>query len=240
MNITDLQMGNEQERITFRFVFENREEKSFPVEINPDSYQIILPEDIAVPEWTKREKILCPMTDCTYKDFCPIALQLDKVIKLFDGIPSYEKVTVHVETANRTYSKSTSVQSGAGSLIGVLMTTSGCYVLDKLRPMVHFHLPFATLEETEYRTFSMFLFAQFLRQKNGLLPDWQMISLGKLYEDIMKINQNFAKRIADLEKLDASINAVIILNNFANSVTFSLEDEDFSKFEKLFEHWLGK
>jgi hypothetical protein len=186
------------------------------------------------------ENILCPKSNCTHKEFCPIAFQLDRVIKLFDGVASYEKATVYVEAPNRTYSKQTSVQDGAGSLIGILMTTSGCYVLDKLRPMVQFHLPFATLDETEYRTFSMFLFAQFLREKNGLEPDWKMSSLSELYDNIIKINKNLSKKIANLEKLDASINAVIILNNFAHSVTYSLEDEDFSKFEKLFERWLEK
>ena len=67
-----------------------------------------------------------------------------------------------------------------------------------------------------------------------------MSSLSELYDDIIKINKNLSKKIANLEKLDASINAVIILNNFAHSVTYSLEDEDFSKFEKLFERWLEK
>ncbi|MEW6653227.1 MAG: hypothetical protein AB1394_07130 [Bacteroidota bacterium] len=228
------------ETINFRFVFHDQSEKLFAIEINSDTYQIILPENISAPDWTLLKNILCPMQDCVHNNFCPLAYQLDKVIKMFDGIPSYENVTVHVETLNRTYSKQTSVQSGAGSLIGILMTTSGCYVLDKLRPMVRFHLPFATLDETEYRTFSMFLFAQFLRLRNGLEPVWKMNSLGTLYEDIMKINKNLAQRIGKLEKLDASINAVTILNNFAFSVLYSIEDEDFSKFEKLFESWLDK
>lgn len=226
------------ENIYYRFVFPDKSEKEFEIKINSENYQIILPENSLTPEWTLRENINCPVQDCVHKEFCPIAYQLDKVIKLFDGIASYENVMVYVETPNRTYSKQTSVQSGAGSLIGVLMTTSGCHVLDKLRPMVHFHLPFASLDETEYRTFSMFLFAQFLRQRKGLEPDWKMSSLNSLYEDIMKINKNLAQKIAKLEKLDASINAVTILNNFAFSVTYSIEDEDFSKFEKLFESWL--
>jgi len=233
-------MNVKEENILFRFVFEDGREKTFRIEINPESYQIIFPSEIPVPAWTLHENILCPKSNCTHKEFCPIAFQLDRVIKLFDGVASYEKATVFVETPNRTYSKKTSVQDGAGSLIGILMTTSGCYILDKLRPMVYFHLPFATLDETEYRTFSMFLFAQFLREKNGLEADWKMNSLGGLYDDIIKINKNLSKKIANLEKLDASINAVIILNNFAHSVTYSLEDEDFSKFEKLFERWLKK
>lgn len=229
---------NKNEKIIYRFVFTEHGEKSFDIEINSETYQIILDENISVPDWTLHENILCPTQNCVHKNFCPIAYQLDKVIKMFDGFPSYEKVTVHVETTSRTYSKQTSVQSGIGSLIGILMTTSGCHVLDKLRPMVHFHLPFATLEETEYRTFSMFLFAQFLRQRLGIEPDWKLTTLSNLYEDIIKINKNLAQRIAKLEKLDASINAVTILNNFAFSVSYSIEDEDFSKFEKLFESWL--
>lgn len=108
----------------------------------------------------------------------------------------------------------------------------------KLFLLAHFHLPFATLDETEYRTFSIFLFAQFLRHRNGLQPDWKLSSLSNLYDDIIKINKNLAERIAKLEKLDASINAVTILNNFAFSVSYSLEEEDFTKFENLFENWL--
>jgi hypothetical protein len=223
--------------ITFRFILENGTEKVFPLNIDDNSLQFIAPE-IAAPEWTKKEKIACPVENNLCPGFCPIAWNLDATIKFFDGLPSYEKVTVYVETEQRTYSKNTSLQDGIGSLIGILMTTSGCHVLDKLRPMVRYHLPFATLEETEYRAFSMFLLAQFLRKKKGLEPDWDMTSLKELYRDIMKINKNIAKRIGDLEKLDASINAVVILNNFANMVSFDLEDDEFTKFESLFEAWL--
>ena len=37
--------------------------------------------------------------------------------------------------------------------------------------------------------------------------------------------------------MDASINSVIVLNNFADSVTFTLE-ENLIRFEKLFSNWL--
>lgn len=64
-----------------------------------------------------------------------------------------------------------------------------------------------------------------------------MKDLKKLYDEIQIINKNIASKIADLEKMDASINSVIVLNNFADSITFSLE-ENLSRFEKLFENWL--
>ena len=223
--------------MTFRFTFQDGTEKIFPITIDNETMQFIAPE-LEAPEWTKKENIACPVENKSCAGFCPIAWNLDAAIKFFDGLPSYERVTVYVDTDSRSYSKQTSLQDGIGSLIGILMTTSGCHVLDKLRPMVRFHLPFASLEETEYRVFSMYLFAQFLRKKNGLEPDWDMRSLKDLYADIMKINRNIAKKISDMEKLDASINAVVILNNFANMVSFDLEDEDFTKFEKIFEAWL--
>ena len=223
---------------TFKFVFEDGTDKIFPINVDPESLEIIPPDNQTIPDWTKRKEIACPVETHLCTDICPIALNLDRAIKFFDGFHSYTKVTVHLETDQRTYSKNTSLQDGVGSLIGILMTTSGCHVLDKLRPMVRFHLPFASLEETEYRVFSMYLFAQFLKHKKGIEPDWSMNSLRELYEDVMQINRNFAQKIADLEKLDASINAVVILNNFANTVTFDLEDEDYTKFEKLFEGWL--
>ena len=227
-------------KFNFRFSFEDGTEKLFPIQVDPESLQIIPPEKDIIPNWTKKTQMSCPVENHLCKDICPIALNMDHVIKFFDGFHSYGKVTVQVETDQRTYSKQTSLQDGVGSLIGILMTTSGCHVLDKLRPMVRFHLPFASLEETEYRVFSMYLFAQFLKHRKGIEADWSMNSLRELYEDIMKINKNMAEKIADLEKLDASINAVVILNNFANMVTFDLEDKEFTKFEKLFEAWMSE
>lgn len=60
-------------------------------------------------------------------------------------------------TEERTYSKDTLLQQGLASLLGIVMTTSGCPVLEPLKPMVRFHLPFATLTETVYRMVSMCL-----------------------------------------------------------------------------------
>jgi hypothetical protein len=118
------------------------------------------------------------------------------------------------------------------------MPSSGCPILAKLRPMLRFHLPFATIEETEFRVFAMFALAQFLRYKYGKAPDWQFKSLAELYDDIQKINTNVAAKIAKLEKQDAGINSVVVLNNFANTVTMNLDDDDFTNLNKLFHSWI--
>jgi hypothetical protein len=119
------------------------------------------------------------------------------------------------------------------------MPSSGCPILAKLRPMLRFHLPFATIEETEYRVFATYALAQFLRHKQGKQPDWELKSLASLYDDIQKINTNVASKIAELEKQDASINSVIVLNNFASTVTMNLDDDDFSHLNQIFQSWFS-
>ncbi len=224
---------------TYRFVFNNNVERVINIELNNKTLSLIWDQELEKPEWTKCDNFTCRIPACGKEDndHCPIALILNRFIKIFSNLPSYEQVTIYVESKQRTYFKETSLQEAFGSLLGIIMPTSGCPILGKLKPMVHFHLPFASIEETEFRVFSMYLLAQYIRMKHGLEPDWEMNELKQLYEDIQIINRNCAQKIDDLEKMDTSINSVIVLNNFADSVSFSLE-ENLVQFEKYFDCWL--
>ncbi len=231
---------NDTLNYTYRFIFQNMKEKVFEIELNKETLSFIRPPNSVIPAWAKQTNINCPVKDCVEinKEYCPVAANLNSVIEFFDGIPSYEKVKIYAESNQRTYFKETSIQTGAGSLIGIIMVTSGCPVLDKLKPLVQYHLPFATIEETEFRAFSMYLIAQFLRNKKGLNPDWELKGLKYIYEEIQKINRNIAQKIADMEKMDTSINAVVILDNFASYVSLDLDEEELSNLETLFKCWL--
>tara|TARA_B100000686_G_scaffold86198_1_gene93073 strand:- start:90 stop:251 length:162 start_codon:yes stop_codon:yes gene_type:complete len=48
-------------------------------------------------------------------------------------------------TDERCYVEHTTMTEAVSSLLGIYMVTSGCPVMDKLRPMVRFHLPLATV-----------------------------------------------------------------------------------------------
>lgn len=219
--------------------FENGNELEINLILDKETLTLIPNEEFEKPDWTKQENFCCPDNSCKkiHTNYCPLALNINRFIKLFSNIPSYAIVTAHIETNNRTYLKKTSLQEVFGSLLGIIMPTSGCPTLGKLKPLVKYHLPFASFEETEFRVFSMYLIAQYLRKQKRKTVDWDMKDLKKLYDEIQIINKNIASKIADLEKMDASINSVIVLNNFADSITFSLE-ENLSRFEKLFENWL--
>jgi hypothetical protein len=222
--------------INYRFHFENGEEKLFKLEIDTETLSLVTNFSNEMPEWSRVERIGCSACSAI-ETHCKLAKTIGFFIRQFDNIPSYQKVKVIVETENRTYFKETSVQAGVGGIFGILMSTSSCPILGKLKPMVRYHLPFADIEETEYRVFSMYMLAQYFRLKKGLKPDLDMNHLKDTYDEIRKINQKIAKAIADLEKTDTSINAVVALNNYADSVTFTLEDK-LENIERLFDNWM--
>ena len=125
------------------------------------------------------------------------------------------------------------------SLIGIFMSTSGCPVMDKLRPMVRTHLPFATLEETVIRSLSMYLLAQYFIAKRGGKPDWDMRDLVKIYADVRIVNDHFFKRIAKIQIQDASLNAVVHLDCFANFTNSTLVEQGLDEVEKMFAAYFG-
>lgn len=220
----------------YTFSFENGLTKEFNIKINLETLSIILDSDTVFPEWAMYKNFRCPHCPGNKRDedFCPVAVNLDSIIRFFSNFPSYDKVYLSIETNERTYAKETSLQDGVSSLIGILMPTSGCTIMGRLKPMVRFHLPFSTLEETQYRVMSMYLLAQYFRMRHGKNPDWHMVDLSNMYEDVKILNQNVCKRIADLEAKDTSINAVVVLNNFAEFVTFTLDDQNLEEMESLF------
>lgn len=222
--------------INYKFCFENGEEKVFKLEIENETLSLVTNFSEELPEWTKVSNIGCKCCT-TGETHCGPAVNIAYLIKQFDQIPSYAKVKMYVETENRTFFKETSVQSGVGGIFGIIMPTCGCPIIGKLKPMVRYHLPFADIEETEYRVFSMYMLAQYFKMKKGLHPDLEMEHLKSVYDEIREINRKIAKSIADLEKMDTSINAVVALNNFADSVSFTLEDK-LEDIERLFDNWM--
>jgi hypothetical protein len=124
--------------------------------------------------------------------------------------------------------------------MGLYMVTSGCPIMDKLRPMVYTHLPFSSLEETLYRAASMYLFAQYFRQQEGKRPDWKLEDFAKIYEDIATVNQSFTKRLLSINPRDASLNGLVGLDCFASVAAFSTAAETVQEFESLFGAYLQR
>ena len=145
---------------------------------------------------------------------------------------------MYIDSPERKYLKSTSIQEGLSSLVGLCMATSGCPYLNYLKPMVRFHLPFASSEETMYRVLSMYLFAQQLRANQDAVPDWELKKLDKIYDNIRQVNRNFAERLRSIEVQDATLNALVNLDCFAISVKFSINFDMLEGVNNLFSAYM--
>lgn len=225
----------------YHFEFESGKKLDFEITLDPDTLTIIhtgVERDL--PDWTKRSYHQCP--NCTLEGaehtYCPIAVEVTDLITAFKDHVSHEVVNVVVESEQRSYSHRGPLQHAVSSLLGIYMTTSGCPVLEKLKPMVRFHLPFASLEETTYRHISMYLTAQFVRAQKGLSADWKLEHLLSTYDEIHKLNTYFCKRITSEAAKDANLNAVVILNNFADYIPYNITDCEIGNLTTIFRSYL--
>jgi hypothetical protein len=168
-----------------------------------------------------------------------VALNFAEIAEHFAHAVSYEEVRVIVVTEERTYSKDVPLQLGLASLLGIIMTTSGCPVMEPLKPMVRFHLPFATVTETAFRMISMCLIAQHLCRGEGKPFEFGFENLAKIYAEIAIVNRNFARRLRDASMEDANINALVGLDCFATMVPLIAEDT-LNEIRQYFSAFLGQ
>ncbi len=226
--------------LTYRFRWKDGRRREFAVLLSPPGLRLAQPPRESLPDWTRLENRQCPNCPLTPADSprCPAAASMADLVELFKDCLSTEVVEAEILTENRDYRKTISAQEGVSSLMGLYMATSGCPILDKLRPMVFTHLPFSTLKETVYRAVSAYLTAQFLRHKKGLPADWELTGFKRLYEDIATVNRAFAKRLMDVAVQDASLNALVKLDCLAGFTAFSIEKTFVRELEELFSAYL--
>jgi hypothetical protein len=182
--------------------------------------------------WTQLEFKQCNncTLDATQHKHCPLALSLEPLLEKINDITSFDQTSVTVQMNERTISGELSAQDGFSSLIGILTATSDCPHTRFFKPMARFHLPFANAEETVFRAASTYMLAQYYRYKDGNNADMEMEGLYKIYSNIAVVNQAIANRIRSQFKGDSAVNAVIILDMFAKSISYTLDDmlEDFA------------
>ena len=75
--------------------------------------------------------------------------------------------------------------TGLQSLFGLMMATSGCPILSRLRPLADYHLPFADIDETVHRVVGTYLMRQYFEgQETGTEPDLELTALKDYYKEL--------------------------------------------------------
>ncbi len=227
-------------RIIYQFGAEKQAPVSFVVELDPATLALTLPANSGLPEWTRLAHDICP--DCplatTATSHCPMATALVELLEFSRQIDSFAPLNVAVTTPEREIRTTAPAQRAIAALMGLLIATCACPDVAWLRPMARFHLPLASEEETIYRATSMYLLAQFFRQKHGASPDLSLAGLRTRYERLHEINMAMAARLRQAIEKDASVNAVILLDLFAKAMPYSV-DESVAELEYLFSAYLA-
>jgi len=209
----------------YKFEFERGPETNFDVTLDANSLALLNESDGPKPDWTKLKFNQCENCPLSSEvEYCPVAVNLARIVEKFRENVSFESTVVTVKTKERTFVKKTTLQKGIASIIGLFMTTSDCPVMDKLRPMARFHLPFATSVETFFRSISTYLTAQFLLARKGKEPDWALAKLLDYYKAINLVNKGISNRLSKASERDANVNAVIILHSFGDGISYFIQD----------------
>jgi hypothetical protein len=208
------------QNVLYHFRFADGHNASCAVEAQPSA------DPAELPSWTALAFQQCP--NCPLQPastpHCPMAVRFLPLVDMMGKLRSYEQVEVCVETAERSVSKTTTIQRGIGALMGLLSASSGCPHTAFLRPMAHYHLPFASEDETIYRAASTYLLGQYLLAQQGGEPDWTLTGLKAHYLALQTVNAAMANRLRHAVEEDGAINAFILLDLLAKALPYSIDD----------------
>jgi uncharacterized protein DUF6901 len=212
-------------KIIYAFRFEDASTIKFDIFLDMHTLALLPEMREDLPDWTLltyHQCRVCPL-DAGSHPRCPVAANFAGVTEKFRKFTSHDRVTVACIVEERTYSKTTTIQMGLSPLLGIIMTTSGCPIMEQLKPMVRFHLPFASLDETIFRMVSMYLVAQYLRHQDGKPAEWGLDGLRKIYAQVEQVNADFADRMAGAAQNDVNVNALVNLDAFAKMVPLAAD-----------------
>jgi hypothetical protein len=220
----------------YRFQFEDERSTDYTITLDTETLSLIPGENRGtLPEWTRLGFKQCRCCELKPEGHpqCPIAVNILELVETFKSVFSYHDCKVICKTAERIYSKKTSVMEGLSAIFGVIMATSDCPTMEFLKPMARFHLPFATIEETTVRTASFFLLAQYFKHKDAGGVACNFGSLEKHYAQVQLINEGLLERISNVTSEDADKNAIITLHSLSQFLSMEI-DYSLSSLEYIF------
>jgi hypothetical protein len=141
----------------------------------------------------------------------------------FNEILSCRVADIQVKTPEREYFKRTDTQTGLRALIGFVMASSECPILNKMRGMAYFHLPFASLDETIFRIVSSYLLNQYYVYQQGGEADWDLTELKERFKQTQVVNYQFLERIRAGCEADSNLNVLATLFTISSMLSLSVE-----------------
>jgi len=211
---------------TIRYTLRFQDASSVACDIDTERTGSLVDAD-AAPQWTRLEHHRCSNCPLSAErhSHCPAALDIAKVVSCFAQAPSHKAVHVQVDMHERTHSRDTDLQTALHSVLGLMLSTSACPVLSRLRGLARQHVPFATLEETVFRMVGAFLIGQHLQARQGEVADGSLQGLVDFCAEVQTVHHHLKLRLEALAGGDAHLNALVSLMTMTMLVGFSLEQQ---------------
>jgi len=218
-------MGSEPLVIEYRYRLPSQEQETLTLTLDPVSLTPLDPLPNPLPNWTLLSFEQCENCPLSPKEIpvCPLAARLAVLTPLCNKLISFDRVDVEVVTSERTVSAQVNAEQGISSLMGLVSAVSGCPHTSFFRPMARFHLPFATPEETLFRSTGSYLLVEYLRQRQGEAPNYDMAGLQAIYDQVSEVNRSVAERLRAASRTDSALNAIVQLDYYAQGLSFSLD-----------------
>lgn len=218
-------MNEDAYRFNYHIKLEDGQSTHFHIALDPITLTMTPVHAEPYPPWTLlsyKQCQCCPLSPRTNR-YCPIAVNITELVDRFKDILSHKNCMVVCETVDRTYSKKTSAMEGLTSVFGIVMATSNCPVMNFLKPMARFHLPFSSVEETTARSTSLFLLCQYFEYKKGRVNSFDFDKLEKSYARVQLVNEGLLARIRSLGNRDADKNAIITLHSISQFLSMEMD-----------------
>jgi hypothetical protein len=187
------------------------------------------------PYWTELEFQQCgncPLNNEEHSH-CPVAIDAQEIVLGFREILSCSVADVYVKAPERDYFKRCDAQTGLRGLIGLVMATSACPILARMRGLAYYHLPFASIDEIVFRSASSFLLTQYFAYQAGGEPDLALNSLKKHYAEMQVLNYDFLQRIRAASEADSNLDVLSTLFSISSLLADGLE-QHLDKLKPLF------
>jgi hypothetical protein len=174
--------------------------------------------------WARLELNQCNNCPYTASGYCPVAVNLQQYIDVFSNLVSFDLVeaTVTLDDNIKVTSK-LPAQQLLSSLIGMIIANSdGCARTHLLKPMVAFHRPFSSQEESIYRSIANAAIAYHLRSDHDVGLEHYITSE---YEHLRQVNVSMVKRLQDTHPdWEAVINAIVNLDLFVKEILYNAKN----------------
>ncbi|MBF0102301.1 MAG: hypothetical protein HQK77_15475 [Desulfobacterales bacterium] len=211
--------------IYYEFRIKNERLKLFKINLDLQTISLIPVPQHNVPDWCRLNYCqceCCPL-DKSSRLFCPIAVNIAHLVEEFKDMISHQTCIVRCMTPERTYQKKTTIMEALSSIFGIIMATSNCPIMEFLKPMARFHLPFATVEEQMVRSLSLYLLGEYFENKDKSEIHFDTKKFDQHYQKVMILNKGFISRIKAVAKKDADVNAIYILHSISELLTSEIK-----------------